>query len=261
MNKPNIFKPIRNLDNLNIWLSGAIPERDYWPTSLTDRDILEFVSFFSALIFQKGGTIIHGCHPVFTPIIAQQAKKFATSKSQLRLFVSNLWGDDDIKHYSSHAEIVVVPSYNDSKELTNIEVRNRSLTMLRDEIVDISQCIVSIGGKLHPNTHINPGVIEELQIAKSEELPSYVIGSFGGAASQPRLGTIKTSKDSGFSIEIVTPSEDNKFLTSQEAFDLFNDTDISFLPSSLVSYLERDYLELTSAKSIKNSEKKSFDWN
>lgn len=214
---------IKKLRPLNIWLSGAIPEIEAWKHPLVDRDILEFVSFFSSLVFKKGGRLIHGCHPLFTPVIVEQAKRFSTSQDQLQLCVSNMWGTKEIEQYADHARIHVVPSFQNSKDFNDPIARNKSLTMLRMEIVRKSNCIVSIGGKLHAGSQIAAGVPEEVNLAKKFRLPCYNLGGFGGAASEAQVN-----------------KADNYYLSNEEYLYLTESTEVSFLPSNLARLLGRD---------------------
>lgn len=80
--------PSMDLTGLRIWLSGAVPEVEAegpdieepvenWKGSPLDYGILGFVQEFSSLVFKLGGEIIHGCHPSFTPILLQQARRFS----------------------------------------------------------------------------------------------------------------------------------------------------------------------------------------
>ncbi|MCK6593654.1 MAG: hypothetical protein L6Q33_00475 [Bacteriovoracaceae bacterium] len=222
------FRPQKNLKSIKVWLSGAIPENEYWPHPLIDQDILEFVSYFSAMIFAKGGTIIHGSHPLFTPIVAEQAKNFAQNKSQLKLYVSAMWGQGDIKKHDAYSTIIEIPSYQNSKDHNDPIARNNSLRNLREKMIYDANCILSIGGKLHPNTQIKPGVPEELTIAEKHRIPSYVIGGFGGA-----------SEAAGQKNFI------NPFLSEKEKSKILNANSISFLPSTVVGLLERDRIKIS----------------
>src|SRR5258708_21060565 len=42
--------------------------------------------------------------------------------------------------------------------------------------------LVAVGGKPHPDTGINPGVLEELAHARWHSAPCFVVGAFSGAA-------------------------------------------------------------------------------
>lgn len=227
------FRHKKNLKSIKVWLSGAIPENEYWPHPLIDQDILEFVSYFSAMIFAKGGTIIHGSHPLFTPVIAEQAKEFAQNKSQLKLYVSAMWGQEDIKKHDAYSTIIEIPSYQNSKDQNDPIVRNNSLRILREKMIYDTNCILSIGGKLHPNTQIKPGIPEELTMAEKRRIPSYVIGGFGGAS--------KMAGQENFANPFLSDKEKEKILTTNS---------ISFLPSTIVSLLERDRIKISLYRTV-----------
>src|SRR5271154_6349646 len=87
-----------SLEQYEIGLSGAVPDRRDWSEPAMDRGILEFVALFSGLVFKYGGRIVHGCHPTFTPIILRQARLQAGDRSRkpITLVMSELW----VKEYS-----------------------------------------------------------------------------------------------------------------------------------------------------------------
>ena len=62
-----------SLEQYDVGMSGAIPNRADWSEPAMDRGILEFAALFSGIVFKYGGRIIHGSHPTFTPIIFRQA--------------------------------------------------------------------------------------------------------------------------------------------------------------------------------------------
>src|SRR6185503_12200846 len=82
-----------SLTGVRVWLSGSLPEVGI-PTDKERADILEFVSRFSAKVFQLGGHIIHGSHPSFTPTLLANASAYQMSggkKDSLILAVSRFW--------------------------------------------------------------------------------------------------------------------------------------------------------------------------
>jgi hypothetical protein len=121
-----------------------------------DQDILEFISYFSSIVFQKGGIVIHGSHPLFTPVIVEQARKFAKGNTQLKLYVSAMWGSEEIKKYSPYAEIIEIPSYKNSNNPDDYLASNQSLKLLRNKMGGESNSILSIGGRLYPGSQIIP---------------------------------------------------------------------------------------------------------
>src|SRR5579864_2616670 len=99
-----------SLEQYEIGLSGAIPDRKDWSEPAMDRGILEFVALFSGIVFKYGGRIIHGYHPTFTPVILRQARLQATGRLRkpLTLVMSELWARDlrteDIESMTDIAE-------------------------------------------------------------------------------------------------------------------------------------------------------------
>src|SRR6266403_3026291 len=82
-----------SLEQYEIGLSGAVPNRRDWSEPAMDRGILEFVALFSGIVFKYGGRIVHGSHPSFTPIILRQARLQAPDRSRrpVTLVMSDLW--------------------------------------------------------------------------------------------------------------------------------------------------------------------------
>src|ERR1700687_5755442 len=83
-----------SLEQYEIGLSGAIPDRSDWSEPAMDRGILEFVALFSGIVFKYGGRIVHGCHPTFTPVILRQARLHSgppRTPKPVTLIMSELW--------------------------------------------------------------------------------------------------------------------------------------------------------------------------
>jgi hypothetical protein len=64
------------------------------------------------------------------------------------------------------------------------ETRNHSLTAMRLAMTQQVDVVVAVGGKLHVDTGFNPGVFEELALARWHNVPCFVVGAFSGAAGQ-----------------------------------------------------------------------------
>ena len=69
-----------SLEQYEVGLSGAVPDRKDWTEPAMDRGVLEFVALLSGLVFKYGGRIVHGSHPTFTPVILQQARRHGGSR-------------------------------------------------------------------------------------------------------------------------------------------------------------------------------------
>src|SRR5258706_15331004 len=102
-----------SLDEYEIGLSGAVPDRKDWSEPAMDRGILEFVALFSGIVIKYGGRVVHGCHPTFTPVILRQARLQGTGRQRrpVTLIMSELWAQDlsqdDIASMTDIAEFVI----------------------------------------------------------------------------------------------------------------------------------------------------------
>src|SRR5208283_766998 len=103
-----------SLEQYEIGLSGAIPDRKDWSEPAMDRAILEFVALFSGIVFKYGGRMVHGSHPTFTPVILRQARLHAGkggSRKPVTLIMSDLWAKNYPKEFvegvSDVAEFIV----------------------------------------------------------------------------------------------------------------------------------------------------------
>src|SRR5258705_8990247 len=120
-----------SLEQYEIGLSGAVPDRKDWSESAMDRGILEFVSLFSGIVFKYGGRIAHGCHPTFTPIILRQARLHAANRLRkpLTLVMSELWARDLSQEVESMTDIAefIVTKRRGAGSSEDTETRNQSL--------------------------------------------------------------------------------------------------------------------------------------
>jgi hypothetical protein len=176
------------LKGLRVGISGAVPEREFWKLPDTDRAILLFVAQLSGLVFKLGGRVVHGSHPSFTPVIARQAERFAMSTqhdTSLTLLTSRLWPiDQDFLVRSSRvADIILTPKIGRG-DCSDAKTRNDSLTALRLTLAHEVNVLVAVGGKLHRGAANNPGVLEELSIARWRGAPCFVVASLGGFAGE-----------------------------------------------------------------------------
>lgn len=187
--------PSIDLTGLRIWLSGAVPESEAenpsieepietWKGSRLDYGILGFVQEFSSLVFKLGGEIIHGCHPSFTPILLQQARKFQVGENKgrkLRLAVSNYFRSEssanDWERWQLDADLEIIPetSFDESQ-------RDPSLTLLRERMASQCNAFVAIGGLWWAGVPGRAGIPKEFELAKSKQVPCFILGGFGGAS-------------------------------------------------------------------------------
>jgi hypothetical protein len=234
-----------SLEQYEIGLSGAIPDRKDWSEPAMDRGILEFVALFSGIVFKYGGRIVHGCHPTFTPVILRQARLHGGMRLRkpVTLIMSNLWAQDllrgDIESMTDIAEFVITKKIGEGAP-TDVNTRNRSLSAMRRVLIDAQNLMVAVGGKMHSNDGIVPGVAEEMTLAEEKAIPRFLVGGLGGFAR-------KLAKE-------LTPSALNNSLSQRENVTLFGTDDVSACVNVLFEHLAR-------SKSLARSALQPIRWN
>jgi SLOG cluster2 len=200
------------LARYDIGLTGAIPGREHWSEPAMDHAILEFVAFFSGLIFKYGGRIVHGCHPAFTPVILRQARLHALterSRKPVTLVMSQLWAKSLPSDYSEGvadvAEFVVTKQIGEGGPEVAL-TRNQSLTEMRNHLVKLQNVMVAVGGKMHQKDGLKPGVQEEMDMAAERGIPRFLLAGLGGYAAEYAKDLVPASLKNGLS------DEENAFL-------------------------------------------------
>jgi len=171
-----------SLAGARIWLSGAVPEAE-GSTEDQRTAIIDFVRQFSSLVFQRGGHIIHGSHPSFTPTLLKEAQYHQTkggSKDSLVLAVSRFWSKDPgnapVDEWRKAAIVYETP------EASGPRARDESLELLRKWMVSRCDAIVVVGGKWWQAVSGRAGIPLELGLAVERGLPCFLLGGLGGAA-------------------------------------------------------------------------------
>lgn len=196
-----------------IGISGAVPDRADWSEPAMDRAVLEFVSLFSAIVFKYGGRIVHGCHPTFTPVILHQARLHGSGRKQkpVTLIMSSLWTkmtpSDFAEGVSDIAELYVTKQIGEGGPENN-DARNRSLTLMRQTLIDYQNVMVAVGGKMHNKDGKKPGVGEEMDLAALKNIPRFLIAGLGGFSAEYARDLTPSSLNNGLS------DEENRFLFS-----------------------------------------------
>lgn len=239
----NVTRLDISLEQYEIGLSGAIPDRNDWSEPAMDRGILEFVSLFSGIVFKYGGRIVHGCHPTFTPIILRQARLQAGKRFRkpITLVMSNLWAKDlspdDVESMTDIAEFVVTKTDGEGGP-EDAETRNRSLSAMRQVLVNAQNVMVAVGGKMHSGDGKTPGVAEEMRLAEEKGIPRFLIAGLGGFAHE-------LAKD-------LLPGSLGNALTHSQNVTLFSSDDVSACVNLLFEHLaQSEALALSAFQPIK----------
>lgn len=201
-----------SLTGVRVWLSGSLPEAE----ASTDREranILEFVSRFSAKVFQLGGHIIHGSHPSFTPTLLAQASAYQLSggkKDSLILAVSRFWSKEPqnvpINDWRQQCLVYETP------EASGQNARDDSLKILRSWMATRCDAIVVIGGSWWQEIAGRAGVPLEVDLAIDRGIACFLLGGPGGVARDyvarhPQLlGQLKNGLDAATNHLLATES-------------------------------------------------------
>jgi hypothetical protein len=234
-----------SLEQYEIGLSGAIPDRADWSEPAMDRGILEFVALFSGIVLKYGGRIVHGCHPTFTPVILRQARLQGAGRRRLpvTLVMSDLWArelsQDDIASMTDIAEFVITKTVGD-KGPEDAETRNRSLSAMRRVLVNSQNVTVAVGGLIHRGDGIVPGVAEEVAFAREKGIPQFLIGGLGGLTRQLA--------------ETVDPSQLNNSLSDEANMTLFRTDDVAACVNVL-------FEQLAGSRRLEESAVQPVKWN
>lgn len=113
-------------------------------------------------------------------------------------------------------------------------IRNTNLTELRHYLLKDCNCLVSVGGKLHERSKIKSGVLEEVQLASNNQIVSYNLSSFGGKADH-----------------MARNSFYNPMISKKQQQILDSISEVTFLPSVIISILEKHAFVLRNYKKSK----------
>jgi hypothetical protein len=195
-----------SLEPYEIGLSGAVPDRLDWSEPAMDRGILEFVALLSGLVFKYGGRIVHGSHPTFTPVIVHQARLHAGARTRkpITLLRSELWSRDiHAKERQATADVaeLIITKVVGSGDASDINTRNRSLSAMREVLIESINIVVAVGGKKHSGDGKVPGIQEELDLAARQNIPRFLIAGMGGYAKEYAESLDPSSLNNGLSLD------------------------------------------------------------
>jgi hypothetical protein len=125
-----------------------------------------------------------------------------------------------------------------SGDVHDADTRNPSLTAMRLAMMQDTDVVVAIGGKLHADTGYNPGVLEELAQARWHEIPCFVIGAFSGASASldnPILEELSVGNGFGDKSPII------EMATWTESMDEYAGTLISHLIQHAAEFRQRGH--------------------
>lgn len=172
-----------SLSGVRVWISASIPND--LDQSAKDR-IAEFVKQFAQAVFQNEGQVIHGSHPSIIPHlrnVAESMRKVGIAP-KLTLALSRFFADPpgeypDITELKTFAEVVETPTASGSDQ---VQRRQNSLRVLRDYMASACDVVVCVGGVAFETAGNQAGIPDELRLAMQRGIPTFLLGSLGGAA-------------------------------------------------------------------------------
>ena len=173
----NYLKQDKVSKDIEIVISGSFPECD----EIYKQSLYDAVNILSKEILKSGVKLTFGSHPTFQNIIFEIGKKYRPSdyKNAVKMFISKYFKDKyNIEELNENAEV-----YEIEKVESNLL---KSLTLLRENMINIEEvkALICLGGIIRSENDSNKGVIEEIEIARENNIPVFLVGMVGGKSSQ-----------------------------------------------------------------------------
>jgi hypothetical protein len=155
-------------------LLGAYPSGDF------ARDqIAPAVQATAATWMRLGGVVVCGGHPTFVPLLTEVARLIHGDAGREALVV--FWSEwfaapAQVEELQSHAQVVLTPRR---------DTRAESLTVMRELMVRDggASVVLAMGGRTNEGGEHQPGIEEEIRLARMADLPVYLLGAPGGQAA------------------------------------------------------------------------------
>lgn len=159
-----------------IIISGAFP--DCQPEY--QQNLWNALHAFVQAILDRDGTVIFGAHPTFQQLIFDLAKLRRPHDylEAIHMYISKRFAPQElIDEHKIHAKVTATESVEND--------RAKSLSVMRKAMIQNNEarCMVVIGGKT-ARPGIPPGVDEEVELARSCNIPVFLIGSVGGRTAE-----------------------------------------------------------------------------
>ncbi len=191
-----------------IGISGAVPTlKELEANGWNESNTRQAVQLIAEIILERGGGLVHGNHPTFTPLIKGVASRnFRAGESKrVRIFASRFFygphafgieGDQfdpetgQYKTEVSETKFLAEHELYADVRMTGAPDMGRlrkdlgaALTEMRRAMLDHCAALVCIGGRLEGASLTPvPGVKEEFDIACARGIPVYLVGTGGGCA-------------------------------------------------------------------------------
>ena len=169
------------LQGLWVALSGSVPALEELKANGWDVQAFHWmVKNLAAALLEKGVGIVHGCHPSYTPLVADVARKFAAplGKPVRMLAISSFYPTREVweAFVKQHPYAEVEPIDSVHTPLDD------ALDHLATQLSDFGQAFICIGGRAgRQSLRTNKQQVEdELDKAQGRSRPIYLLGGCGG---------------------------------------------------------------------------------
>ena len=222
------------LQDVRIWLSASIP--DEVGTEEKQR-IEKFLSAFAKEVFSRGGRLVHGSHPSVRDVLLDAARKYkeeTKDKAGLVLVVSRFYSKEpknngiNLAEWNDLCAEKVIETREDLAQLAIAETASpETLRIMRDVLVEQCNAFVAVGGKWWEVAKHKAGVRKEIDLAKENQLPLFLLGGLGGATREYLKSHSELLRDC------------RNGLTEEENLDLFEVGDPATLSERVVKQISR----------------------
>jgi hypothetical protein len=161
-------------ERTRLLLLGAFPAGD-----LAREQVAPAVHAVADTWLRLGGAIVCGGHPTFVPLLTEAARAVLGERSRDSLTV--YWSE----FFAAPAQIAELAPQAQVVPVAASETRDDSLTAMRRRMIDEGgvSAVIAIGGRTTEGGSHQPGIEEEIRLARMAGLPVYVLGAPGGQAA------------------------------------------------------------------------------
>lgn len=172
---------LKTLSGVRIWLSGSVPAQ----ATPSERERLEgFVRELAERALREGATLSHGFHPSLTPTLLTVAKAYREQtgrRAAIHLSASANYGAPRGTYLGmTMAELCLDVEFEEIPEATTKE---EGLVRLRNALAARADVLIAVGGNWWNVDKDRAGVPAEFELAITRGIPSFLLGTFGGATA------------------------------------------------------------------------------
>lgn len=202
-----------------IILSGAFPD---YSDLAQQQNLIDAIHTLVDEIHRNKGTVIFGSHPTFQGLILEKGKEDRPDdyKEATKIYVSKWFeGKYDLNYFKENSIVIETnKKLSIGESLTEMRIK-----MIKDEN---AKALICLGGQFKTEDKPNPGIDEEIKIAKEQGHEVFLIGSVGGRSNQ-----IKSEMDS-------KNFENLNTLSKESQIEIFNSLNYKKSFNTIIEHLK-----------------------